>query len=271
MRPTKSTIGITGGRGTLGKIAATQLTRNGYDIDLFTGDIRNTSDLDQWIKGSAMDALLHFAAIVPTQEVADQPDLAFAVNAEGTKKLLQTLCQHKKNIWFFYASSSHVYASKSIPIKETDAIEPMNMYGKTKLAGEQFLINGAQDFLGTICIGRIFSFYHDTQAQSFLYPAIKKRLDQHNPEDRFELYGAKNARDFLNAEEVIERIIKLMENSAEGVVNIGSGKARTIESFVKEVFNYPDLNIKNMSPEDESVLVADISKYKQLTHEGIDA
>jgi len=26
-----------------------------------------------------------------------------------------------------------------------------------------------------------------------------------------------------------------------------------------------------MSPEDESVLVADISKYKQLTHEGIDA
>jgi nucleoside-diphosphate-sugar epimerase len=148
MRPTKSTIGITGGRGTLGKIAATQLTRNGYDIDLFTGDIRNTSDLDQWIKGSAMDALLHFAAIVPTQKVADQPDLAFAVNAEGTKKLLQTLCQHKKNIWFFYASSSHVYASKSIPIKETDATEPMNMYGKTKLAGEQFLINGAQDFLG---------------------------------------------------------------------------------------------------------------------------
>ena len=271
MRPTKLTIGITGGRGTLGKIAATKLAVENYDIDIFTGDIRSKSDLDQCINDSAMDALFHFAAIVPTQEVANQPDLAFEVNAESTKKLLNTLCQHKKNIWLFYASSSHVYASKSMPIRETDATKPMNIYGKTKLAGEQFLMTGAQDFLGTLCIGRIFSFYHDTQTESFLYPAIKKRLQQYNPKDTFELYGAKNVRDFLNAEGVIERIIKLMENCAEGVVNIGSGKARTIESFVKEVFNYPDLNIKNMSPENESVLVADISKYKQLTHEDIDA
>ena len=116
MRSTKLTIGITGGRGTLGKIAASKLTLYGYAIDIFTGDIRSTSDLDQWIDGSAMDALLHFAAIVPTQEVANQPDVAFAVNAEGTKKLLHTLCQHKKISGFFMQAalmSMHLNQSRS--------------------------------------------------------------------------------------------------------------------------------------------------------------
>ena len=43
------------------------------------------------------------------------------------------------NIWFFFPSTCHVYKSKKTKIKESDKIQPISFYGRTKLLAENFL------------------------------------------------------------------------------------------------------------------------------------
>jgi len=77
----------------------------------------------------------------------------------------------------------------------------------------------------------------------------------------FKLYGAESIRDFLNAEDVIDIIIKLMEKKAKGIYNIGSGKGIKIRDFVQSLTSNK-LDIKEMG--DSDYLVADISKLNKL-------
>ena len=260
----KLTVGVTGEKGTLGRIACQKLSQKGIKVHPFGGDVCSDHDIDSWFKAEEMDAIIHFAAIVPTRDVEDNPTLANEVNVEATRKIIEKLIKNQKKPWFFYASSSHVYASSSSPIKESDPTIPMNLYGQTKLAAEHELMRLEKKFIGTICIGRIFSFYHETQDSNFLYPSIKKRLLNHDPNLPFELFGADNERDFLNAEEVVNKIMNLFDFRVQGTINIGSGKSTRVEDFVREVFNIPTLKIKNINEGERNMLVADITKYEQI-------
>ena len=258
-------IGITGCTGTLGTLMVKKLTKMGkFIFSCFAGDISVKSDVSSWIEDNKFDAIIHFAAVVETKEVENNIDKAVNVNVKGTENLIKSLIQIRSNAWFFFASTSHVYGFSEKPISETSETLPISKYGKTKLMAEKSLLKNNGKYEGGICIGRIFSFYHESQKKSFLYPVVKNRLLKHNIEEQFELYGAANIRDFLNAEEVVNLIINLMECRYTGVINIASGIPVTIEQFVKEKFNIPNLKIKNLS-EDKNVLFADICKIKNLS------
>ena len=149
-------------------------------------------------------------------------------------------------------------------IKETDAILPQNSYGLTKYVSELLLqdFSKSNSFLN-LCIGRIFSFYHDTQKPPFLYPNLKKRFETEDLNAPFVLYGANSTRDFLPAEEVCSIIIKIVDKRAKGVVNIASGKPIKIIDFVKKIAPV-NLNFKINSEEKTNHLNADITLLNSI-------
>jgi nucleoside-diphosphate-sugar epimerase len=169
-------IGLTGSRGILGRIILGQLTKKGYTVDSFEGDVCDLNSLQSWSLGKKFDAVLHFAALVPTQLVQSDPASAFRVNVGGTANLISTLSKNENKPWIFYASSSHVYRPQIEPINESAAVDPINTYGLTKRMGEQVIEHSASAAKLPWCIGRIFSFYHPEQTGSFLYPTLKKRF-----------------------------------------------------------------------------------------------
>ena len=260
----KLKLGITGASGVLGQILQQKLKAKGIEFSTFDGDIRNKDDIKIWIQNNDWDGIIHLAAIVPTKQVNENPLEAFEVNVSGTINLLSELqkvwADEKK--WFFYASTSHVYESSNIPISESSSLKPVSLYGKTKLMAEE-IIREAGDMEGSllnVCVGRIFSFYHKTQKPPFLYPTIMERLQKEDLSKEFFLYGADSIRDFLNAEEVVDIIIKLAKKQSKGIFNIASGKGVKIRDFVQAQTDRP-LNIKTEGKQD--YLVADIRKLKE--------
>jgi nucleoside-diphosphate-sugar epimerase len=250
-------IGITGATGVLGQIILKRFKELGIHYSLFEGDVRFLNDFKIWFENNKFVGIIHLAAIVSTSVVKNNFDMAIDINVNGTKNLIDALNLSKQTPWLFYSSTSHVYESKNIPILETDIIKPISEYGKTKYLAENIIIENYENY----CIGRIFSFYHKTQKKPFLYPTMIERIKNENLEKLFELYGANSVRDFLNAEEVVNIILKLMNFRANGIYNIGSGKGTKIKDFVQNLTE-KKLNIGGVGISD--YLVANISKLNKL-------
>lgn len=255
--------GITGATGTLGKIIRAKLTSTGNQVSVFTGDILNKNEVQEWLSCKSFDTIFHFAAVVPTKEVEANPALAFQVNVGGVAILLECLSNLQMKPWFFYASSSHVYQAQSHPICENDVIAPINIYGLTKRMGEQIVEACAPVAEIEFCIGRIFSFFHKFQIGTFLYPTLLKRFATEDLSKPFELMGATEVRDITLADTLVDYIIQLARFRAKGVINIGSGCGTRIEDFVQFVAPKP-LQIVNLSNTIPTSLIADITKLNEF-------
>lgn len=253
-------VGITGGTGTIGKLASYLLKKENYEVSYFRGDIRNYHEIVGWLSGQSFDAILHFAALVPVAVVKKEPIRALETNVVGTLNLVKAIKELLERPWFFYASSSHVYKSSSIPIAETFPLEPINFYGVTKKMGEDVVLATCIETKALCCIGRIFSFWHETQSGEFLFPAMVKRFKREDLKSPFFVKGANNVRDLSNAEDIVKKIIMLMKKEAEGIYNIGSGKGITIREFVQSIAPVK-LTIITDPGHNYNYLVADTSKF----------
>ncbi|MDP1879759.1 MAG: NAD(P)-dependent oxidoreductase [Parachlamydiaceae bacterium] len=256
-------VGITGGTGVLGKLAYSFLKMEGYEVSCFGGDIRNYKKLSDWLSGQPFSAILHFAALVPVAVVEIEPIRALETNVVGTFNLVKAIKESFINPWVFYASSSHVYKSSSAPIAESFPIEPINFYGLTKFMGENVVQTTCFETKTRCCIGRIFSFWHETQSGEFLYPAMIERFKRENLENPFFVKGANNVRDLSKAKDIVNKIIMLMTKEAEGIYNIGSGTGITIREFVQHI-GPKNLKIITDHGHNHDYLVANTSKFDEL-------
>lgn len=260
-------IGITGATGVLGSISTRKLTELGYEVAHFVGDIRDSVTVAAWLGAHELDVVLHYAATVAVDRVKADPLRAYDVNVCGTVTLLSEIVKSGQRPWFFYASTCHVYKSKDSAIHEEDEIAPVSLYGMSKYMGEKICLDfaGSEASLITICVGRIFSFFHETQKPPFLYPNIMKRLSTEDLSAPFFLYGADSERDFLNAEQVCDRIFSLMRIGSKGVFNIGSGVPTKIRDFVQGL---TDRKLKIETNDEHTVLVANIEKLNAELENG---
>lgn len=75
---------------------------------------------------------------VDKAELPEEKDSLFAINAT-TVKAIAAFCKDN-NTRFIHISTDYVFAGTgSVPYKETDPTDPVNIYGASKLAGEQYI------------------------------------------------------------------------------------------------------------------------------------
>jgi nucleoside-diphosphate-sugar epimerase len=254
--------GLTGSTGVLGKILNTKLNELGHQVFPFTFDIRDKEALNDWVMND-FEVIFHLAAMVPVNLVATKPLDAFSINVGGTINLLESVCAlNSKYPWLFFASSAHIYKSSNNAVNENSPIEPITLYGETKWIAERICSEVTKAKKIPFCSGRIFSYYHETQKKPFLYPSIIERIKTEDLTLPFELYGADSIRDFLNAEEIVEIVIKLMNNRVTGIFNIASGKGIKIRDFVQQL-SEKALIIENADSK-KDCLYADITKLNKV-------
>tara|TARA_B100001750_G_scaffold231490_1_gene229705 strand:+ start:436 stop:1239 length:804 start_codon:yes stop_codon:yes gene_type:complete len=254
-------IGITGCTGVLGNLLKKKLSKKNINYSCFKGDIKKISDINRWIdKNKNLQKIIHFAALVPIDKVEKNKKKAIKTNFIGTKNLIKCIKEKKLKIWFFFPSTCHVYKSKKTKIKESDKIQPISFYGKTKLLTENFLNKNKNSNI-KICIGRIFSFYHSTQKKPFLYPVIKERIKKYRKGDIFYLKGGESIRDISNAQDIVNIIYMITKLDLTGTFNIGTGKGMKIKKFVKKIAK-KELKIRTFEKKD--YLIANVNKLKNF-------
>ena len=251
--------GITGFKGNLGKTFL-KINKNFHYIK-FKGDISKKRDINFWLKNNHFDLIIHFAAVVPTYLVNKNYKKAVEVNFKGTKYLIDEIIKQKKNIkWFFFSSTSHVYKMKRNKINEQSPTVPSSKYGKTKLLAENYIVKKLKKSKIKYCIGRIFSIY-DNNEKNFLIPSLFKKINQKEKILTFD--NLNHYRDFLTTVQISKIIIFLWKKKYEGIINIGSAIKTNIKSIAKR--SAVKLNKKIIFHKNKpTYLIADNSKLKRI-------
>lgn len=126
---------ITGGTGSLGvelqKVFPENISPTHEELD-----ITNKEQVKKIFQGKKIDTIIHTAAITKIRECEDKRELAWNVNVEGTKNLIDEIIHSKLNINFIYVSTACVFDGHSGMYTEKSIPYPENFYSLTKLLGE---------------------------------------------------------------------------------------------------------------------------------------
>mgnify|MGYP006421105181 CR=1 FL=1 len=135
-----STCLILGGGGQLGQ----QLTwllqeQSPYQVRSLTSselDITNPDAIAAELDGNPTDLCINCAAYTQVDKAESESEAAYRVNETGSRYLAEA-CRDR-GIWLIHISTDYVFnGTQSTPYCETDPPNPLGVYGKSKLAGEE--------------------------------------------------------------------------------------------------------------------------------------
>lgn len=241
---------VTGGLGFIGSRLAKALVRRGDEVrvldNCFTGKLSNiyvagdkdaTGNSVRLFRGSVEHVrrdhgdLLDWADVVYHLACrnllvsASSPDADFETNVRGAYELAQGCRERGTKLVF--ASSASVYGNAlNIPTPEDDPLKPESPYAGSKAAAEQILLAAGRKWMFPVTCLRYSNVYGPGQRPDNPYAGVVAKafaaalLDQ-----KFELYGAKDTRDYTYVSDVVDATIcAATHTEADGkVYNVGTG------------------------------------------------
>jgi len=234
-------------------------------------DIRNKGILCKVFLEFEPVILIHLAAIHYIPYCDAHPAEAVDININGTRNVFS--CAIKANVKkMFFASTMAVYPIREGANRDDSETEPMDIYGTTKLAGENIAELFAKEYDIPIIGGRFSNVYGKGETNPHLIPEIEQQV--RNGKRKIHLGNLKPRRDFIYVEDLNEAIILLLEHLEEGfeTFNIGTGKEYSVKEVVgafEEVFG-EKLSIHQSQEKMRNVermhLLTDITKLQEYTH-----
>ncbi len=130
---------IVGASGMLGKDTVKIFSSAGYEV-LAMGrsdlDVTKLSDVRKVFLQNKIDFAINASGYTKVDDAESNGDLAFAVNAEGATNV--ALAANEYSIPVIYISTDYVFdGKKGSPYLVGDKTNPINIYGASKLAGEE--------------------------------------------------------------------------------------------------------------------------------------
>lgn len=132
------TILITGAKGMFGQDAAKIFSENGYNViptDYIDFDITDNESVEKFFENKNVDIVLHGAAYTNVDKAEEEPQKAMLINGLGSENLARVTAQ--LGIPIVYISTDYVFdGTKKSAYLTSDTVKPLNVYGLSKLAGE---------------------------------------------------------------------------------------------------------------------------------------
>lgn len=139
---------VTGSNGQLGTDVAAELRTHGHEVigaDLPETDITDKTRIEKLIFESNADAVIHCAAFTNVDLAETEKEICKKINADGTTNIAQACKKH--GIKLLYISTDYVFSGEGEEPFETDSPKiPCNFYGKSKLDGENAVIENCEKF-----------------------------------------------------------------------------------------------------------------------------
>ncbi|MCS3430542.1 dTDP-4-dehydrorhamnose reductase [Klebsiella sp. BIGb0407] len=104
----------------------------------YCGDFRYPDRIAETILSIKPDVIVNAAAHTAVDKAESEPEFAYLLNAGSVEAIAKAA--NEIGAWVIHYSTDYVFPGNgNTPWKETDATAPLNVYGKSKLAGEQAL------------------------------------------------------------------------------------------------------------------------------------
>src|SRR5947208_7034612 len=214
-------------------------------------DVVPPAELDEWLKGRKLDAIIHLGAISET--TATDGDLVIETNFRLSMRLLDWCTANA--IPFIYASSAATYGDGTQGFRDDPSLSalktlrPMNLYGWSKhlfdMAVAERVARG--DKLPPQWVGLKFfnvfgpNEYHKGMMMSVLarrFDDIKAgRVVQLFKSHREGIADGDQRRDFIYVDDVVRVMTWLLASrSVSGIFNVGTGKARSFKDLMLSTY-----------------------------------
>jgi len=249
---------VTGGAGFIGRYCVRSFLKKNYQVTIFDNFSNSSEDVvsdllndgANLVKGditiqdqvsnalSGHDVVIHLAAKNSVEESIKFPEQTFNANVDGTKNILESCVKHNiKNL--IATSSAAVYGeTQKLPISENHKTNPLSPYGESKLKMEQLIQSFSKKYNFNSIILRIFNVYGKGQSDEYA-GVITKFLAKISKNESLEIFGdGSQTRDFVNIHDLVlsfEKSIDKLEGNHGTVINIGSGKSKTIKNIAEQM------------------------------------
>jgi len=245
---------VSGGAGVIGSYLVDKLHKCG--AELFVGDLEpfprqwpkdilyRRGDLNYITKEEldyfAPEYFFHLAATFErTTETYGFWEENFTHNIQLSNHLMSLLKDSATLKRVVFASSYLIYdecqylfdspPSEPVPLKEKDRISPRNICGAAKLLHETelaFLRQFDATRFSSVC-ARIYRSF-GRNSRDIISRWIRALINN----ETIEVYNKESRFDYIYAEEVAEGLLRLAMSWADGIVNLGSGRARSVGEVI---------------------------------------
>lgn len=197
------------------------------DEDDIVCDLTDSWEVRRAVEMVRPHRVVHLAAL--SFVAHPRPDEFERVNVGGTVNLLDACAHLASPPAVALASSAAVYGRQSGRLAEDSGLNPVNAYGRSKLAMEESAAAWASRL--PIVVTRPFNYTGPGQDARFLVPKIAAAFRQGDAQLRLGRTDVK--RDFSDVRDVVEDYILLLgDKPALGAVNLCSGVPLSVDEIL---------------------------------------
>ena len=223
---------VTGSSGQLGQCLK-QLLLSATDISCYFAaredlDITNGDEIQRFFSEHNFDYCINTAAYTNVEKAESEQKEAFLINAEGANSLAKACKKH--NVVLLHISTDYVFDGMAkTPYQEQDRTNPLNVYGASKLKGEQH-IGDTWNKHFIIRTSWLYSQYGHNFLNSMLEFAKQKKALTITTQQK----GTPT-----NANELAQVLVTIIKtgNARYGIYHFSNQGEATWYDFAKAIFN----------------------------------
>lgn len=204
--------------------------------DLPELDICDPDALDAFFSGKSITHIINCSAYTAVDKAESDPETAYKVNALGPANLAEIAV--RKKIKLIHTSTDYVFhGDKNSALTEDEETDPISVYGKSKLAGEQVVSSS-----GAEAVIIRTSWLYSSYGANFVKTILRLASERDELKIVADQFGNPTwAADLANA------IMKLIKKGFEPGVQIyhysNAGETNWFE-FAREIVNYAGKSCK---------------------------
>ena len=229
---------VTGANGMLGQDLCPILEDEGFDVietDVHNMDFTNLEQVEKVLKDNKPDYVIHCGAYTNVDKAEEEPEVAEKINALGTANIAK-ICK-EIDATLVYVSTDYVFdGTKEGKYLSTDKTNPVSVYGKTKLQGEEAVKQLEKYYITRT--SWLYGHHGKNFVETMISLAEKPELKVVDDQKGCPTWTC----------ELANGIVSLIDEDAPfGIYHVcGSGET-TWYGFAKEIFNLCNLNV-NLKP-----------------------
>ena len=247
---------VTGSNGQLGSemvaLQPQETHHQWFNLDINELDITDKNAVEQFVVNNKIDGIINCAAYTNVDKAEEDVALCYKVNRDAPQYLAQAI--EKVGGFIIHISTDYVFdGTNNIPYTEQDKPNPVTIYGKSKIEGEQYVCESCKQHI-IIRTAWVYSSY----GKNFVKTMIKLGKEKPNLGVIFDQVGSPTY-----ARDLAKTIITIVNQGIiPGIYNFSNEGVISWYDFTKNIHQLANITSCKVAP----IHTADYPTLAQRPH-----